>query len=78
MEPQSSLGSLFGRRALPGELEPIPSRSVGTSAPVPAQLATGNRNITHIPTTIAEAAPEYSVSEVYLMLSYLALTQIGD
>jgi hypothetical protein len=60
---------LFGRRALPGELEPIDSQNTPSPiAPVSAQLATGNRNISSIPTTVAEAAPAYSISEVITSL----------
>ncbi len=39
-------------------------RSGPTAAPVTAQLATGNRNIAQIPSTVAEAAPSVSINEV--------------
>ena len=73
VEAHSSLGSLFGRRALPRELEPVDSQSATVGAPVSAQLATGNRNISQIPVTVAEAAPTYSVSQV-LNFSILKIT----
>ena len=38
--------------------------NIPNGAPVPAQLATGNRNMTHIPTTVAEAAPTVQMTEV--------------
>ena len=72
--PATTARSSFfrGRRAVPSELEQVeapPERDSAPSnmRPVPAQLATGNRNMSHIPSTIAAHVSTPSLREVRLL-----------
>jgi hypothetical protein len=63
--------SIFGgRRPIRSAMEPVEPQTTGDAdgRAVPAQLATGNRNVSEAPSALAEITPTLSIREVDLVI----------